>query len=48
MPFTNFTNPYKNPADVPQRYRQHIYLRDLDYSHKLEIIGNLPKHESAL
>jgi type I restriction enzyme M protein len=29
MPFSNFTNPYKNPADVPQRYRQHFRLQKL-------------------
>ncbi|MFQ3618755.1 MAG: hypothetical protein SNJ50_18860 [Cyanobacteriota bacterium] len=23
MPFANFTNPYQNPADVPENYRKH-------------------------
>lgn len=26
MPFTNFTNPYRNSADVPEEYRQHPNL----------------------
>jgi type I restriction enzyme M protein len=29
MPFSDFTNPYKNPADVPEQYRQHINLQKL-------------------
>jgi type I restriction enzyme M protein len=29
MPFSDFTNPYKNPADVPEKYRQHINLQKL-------------------
>lgn len=29
MPFSDFTNPYKNPADVPEKYRQHINLKKL-------------------
>ena len=29
MPFSNFANPYKNPADVPEKYRQHINLHKL-------------------
>jgi type I restriction enzyme M protein len=29
MPFTNFTNPYQNPAAVPARYRSHQELRKL-------------------
>ncbi|QSJ18320.1 N-6 DNA methylase [Nostoc sp. UHCC 0702] len=29
MPFSNFTNPYKNPADIPQKYRQHMNFQKL-------------------
>jgi type I restriction enzyme M protein len=29
MPFSYFTNPYKNPADVPEKYRQDINLKKL-------------------
>ncbi|MBD2501456.1 HsdM family class I SAM-dependent methyltransferase [Anabaena azotica] len=29
MPFSNFTNPYKNPADVPEKYRQSMNLQKL-------------------
>jgi type I restriction enzyme M protein len=29
MPFSNFTNPYKNPADIPAQYRQHMNLQKL-------------------
>jgi Type I restriction modification DNA specificity domain/Type I restriction enzyme R protein N terminus (HSDR_N) len=29
MPFSDFTNPYQNPANIPQKYRQHINLRKL-------------------
>lgn len=29
MPFTNFTNPYQNPADVPEVYRKHTNLSKL-------------------
>ncbi|MEA5569353.1 hypothetical protein, partial [Anabaena sp. UHCC 0399] len=29
MPFSDFTNPYQNPANIPQNYRQHINLRKL-------------------
>jgi type I restriction enzyme M protein len=29
MPFTNFTNPYQNPAAVPAQYRGHPELRKL-------------------
>ncbi|YAF93743.1 MAG: restriction endonuclease subunit M [Nodularia sp. CChRGM 3473] len=29
MPFSNFTNPYQNPANIPQNYRQHINLHKL-------------------
>lgn len=24
MPFSSFTNPYQNPADVPQKYRKNL------------------------
>ncbi|MBN3879599.1 MULTISPECIES: restriction endonuclease subunit M [unclassified Nostoc] len=29
MPFTNFTNPYKNPVDIPEIYRQHMNFQKL-------------------
>jgi type I restriction enzyme M protein len=29
MPFSDFTNPYQNPANIPQKYRQHINLLKL-------------------
>lgn len=29
MPFSDFTNPYKNPADVPEKYRKHPNLGKL-------------------
>jgi hypothetical protein len=29
MPFSDFTNPYQNPANIPQNYRQDINLRKL-------------------
>jgi type I restriction enzyme M protein len=29
MPFSDFTNPYKNPADVPAKYRTHPALQKL-------------------
>ena len=29
MPFDNFTNPYQNLADVPEKYRSHSTLRKL-------------------
>ncbi|MEH1985221.1 type I restriction enzyme HsdR N-terminal domain-containing protein [Nostoc sp.] len=29
MPFSNFTNPYQNPADIPAKYRQHMNLQKL-------------------
>ncbi|MBD2340109.1 N-6 DNA methylase [Calothrix sp. FACHB-156] len=29
MPFSNFTNPYRNPADIPDKYREHPNLRKL-------------------
>ncbi|MEH2122821.1 HsdM family class I SAM-dependent methyltransferase [Nostoc sp.] len=29
MPFSDFTNPYQNAADIPQKYRQHINLQKL-------------------
>ncbi|MBD0386413.1 MAG: hypothetical protein ICV54_07765 [Nostoc sp. C3-bin3] len=29
MPFSDFTNPYQNPAKIPQNYRQHINLQKL-------------------
>jgi type I restriction enzyme M protein len=29
MPFANFTNPYRNPADAPEKYRKHSSLRKL-------------------
>lgn len=29
MPFSDFTNPYKNPADVPEKYREHPNLGQL-------------------
>lgn len=29
MPFTNFTNPYQNPANVPSNYRSHFNLAKL-------------------
>ncbi|MDZ7956331.1 MAG: hypothetical protein RMY34_00215 [Aulosira sp. DedQUE10] len=29
MPFSDFTNPYQNPANIPQKYRQHINLQKL-------------------
>ncbi|MEH2082365.1 MAG: hypothetical protein V7K89_20995 [Nostoc sp.] len=29
MPFSNFTNPYKNPADIPEIYRQHMNFQKL-------------------
>lgn len=29
MPFSNFTNPYQNPGDVPQKYRTHPATRKL-------------------
>ncbi|MBD2529012.1 hypothetical protein H6G97_05285 [Nostoc flagelliforme FACHB-838] len=29
MPFSDFTNPYQNPANIPQNYRQHINLLKL-------------------
>jgi type I restriction enzyme M protein len=29
MPFTNFTNPYQNPANVPDNYRKHSNLSKL-------------------
>jgi hypothetical protein len=29
IPFSDFTNPYKNPADVPKKYSQHINLQKL-------------------
>jgi hypothetical protein len=29
MPFSDFTNPCQNPADIPEKYRQHINLQKL-------------------
>ena len=29
MPFTNFTNPYQNPANIPEDYRKHTNLSKL-------------------
>lgn len=29
MPFNSFTNPYQNPADVPEKYRRHAALQKL-------------------
>jgi type I restriction enzyme M protein len=29
MPFANFTNPFQNPAAVPEKYRKHTELRKL-------------------
>ncbi|MDF5735204.1 MULTISPECIES: hypothetical protein [unclassified Nostoc] len=29
MPFSDFTNPYQNPANIPQNYRHHINLQEL-------------------
>ncbi|HKZ84389.1 MAG TPA: hypothetical protein VJ793_12110 [Anaerolineae bacterium] len=29
MPFSDFANPFKNPADVPEEYRQHPRLQRL-------------------
>ncbi|HEY9799748.1 MAG TPA: N-6 DNA methylase [Leptolyngbyaceae cyanobacterium] len=29
MPFSNFTNPYQNPADIPEKYRQSMNLQKL-------------------
>ncbi|MEH1911760.1 hypothetical protein [Nostoc sp.] len=29
MPFSDFTNPYQNPANIPQKYRKDINLRKL-------------------
>jgi len=29
MPFSNFTNPYQNPADVSEKYRKHAVLQKL-------------------
>ena len=29
MPFTNFTNPYQNPANVPENYRKQFNLSKL-------------------
>jgi type I restriction enzyme M protein len=29
MSFANFTNPYRNPADVPEDYRKHPNLSKL-------------------
>lgn len=29
MPFSNFTNPYQNPTDVPKKYRNHPTLQKL-------------------
>ncbi|MCC5617222.1 N-6 DNA methylase [Nostoc sp. CHAB 5836] len=29
MPFSDFTNPYQNPANIPQKYRQYINLLKL-------------------
>jgi hypothetical protein len=29
MPFANFTNPYRDPADAPEEYRKHPSLKKL-------------------
>ena len=29
MPFDNFTNPFQNPADVPEKYRRHPSIQKL-------------------
>ncbi len=29
MPFSDFTNPFKNPNDIPARYREHASTQKL-------------------
>ncbi len=29
MPFSDFTNPYQNPADIPEKYPTHPNLQKL-------------------
>ena len=48
MPFSNFTNPYQNPANVPQKYRNHPEISRFFKTDGLESRGSIVSRPSLL